>query len=69
MHKNKFIWHRFLWFRLDSMKMLNVGIGPETGNNRELNSDDKPIDLHGLVRVFLIYTWDSTYKDKLIVHW
>ena len=41
------------------MKMLNVGIGPETGNTRELNSGD--IDLHSLVR-------DSTYKDKLIVH-
>ena len=27
------------------MKMLNVGIGPETGTNRELNSGDKPIDL------------------------
>ena len=48
------------------MKMLNVGIGPETGNTRELNSGD--IDLHSLVRVFPIYWWDSTYKDKLIVH-
>ena len=48
------------------MKMLNVGIGPETGNTRELNSGD--IDLHSLVRVFPIYRWDSTYKDKLIVH-
>ena len=48
------------------MKMLNVGIGPETGNTRELNSGD--IDLHSLVRVFPIYWSDSTYKDKLIVH-
>ena len=48
------------------MKMLNVGIGPETGNTGELNSGD--IDLHSLVRVFPIYRWDSTYKDKLIVH-
>ena len=47
------------------MKMLNVGIGPETGNTRELNSGG--IDLHSLVRVFPIYQWDSTYKDKLIV--
>ena len=50
------------------MEMLNVGIGPETGNNRELNSGDKPIDLHSLVRVFPIYRWDFTYKVKLIVH-
>ena len=50
------------------MKMLNVCIGPETGNNRELNSGGKPIDLHSLIRVFPIYRWDSTYKDKLIVH-
>ena len=35
------------------MKMLNVGIGPETGNTTELNSGD--IDLHSLVRVFPIY--------------
>ena len=48
------------------MKMLNVGIGPETGNTREHSSGD--IDLHSLVRVFPIYLWDSTYKDKLIVH-
>ena len=48
------------------MKMLNVGIGPETGNTRELNSGD--IDLYSLIRVFAIYRWDSTYKDKLIVH-
>ena len=48
------------------MKMLNVGIGPEFGNTRELNSGD--IDLRSLVRVFPIYRWDSTYIDKLIVH-
>ena len=35
------------------MKMLNVGIGLETGNTRELSSGD--IDLHSLVRVFPIY--------------
>ena len=50
------------------MKMLNVGIGPETGTDRKLNSGYKPIDLHSLVRVFPIYRWDSTYKDKLIIH-
>ena len=43
-----------------------IGIGPETGTNRELSSDDKPIDLHSLVWVFPTYRWDSTYKDKLI---
>ena len=51
------------------MKMLNVGIGPETGTNRELNSGHKPKDLHSLVRVFPIYRWDFTHKDKLIFHW
>ena len=50
------------------MKMLNVGIGPETGTNRELNSGVKPVILHSLVRVFPIYRLDSTYKDRLIVH-
>ena len=45
-----------------------IGIGPETGTNRELNSGDKPIGLHSLVRVFPIYRWDYTYKDKLIFH-
>ena len=40
-----------------------IGIGPETGTNRELSSDDKPIDLHS---VFPTYRWDSEYKDKLI---
>ena len=34
------------------MKMLNVGIGPETGNTRELNSGD--IDLHSLSGYFLL---------------
>ena len=34
------------------MNMLNVGISPETGINRKLNSGDKPIDLYNLVRVF-----------------
>ena len=43
-----------------------IGIGPETGTNRELSSGDKPIDLNSLVRVFPTYRWDSKYKDKLI---
>ena len=54
------------------MKMLNFSIGPETGTNRELNSGDKPMDLHSPVRVFPIYRWDSKYsrtvRDDTIFH-
>ena len=50
------------------MKMLNVGIGPETGTNRELNSSHKPKDLHSLVRVFPIYRWDSNFSSVMTVH-